>query len=190
MNVWQQSTEPSGVGREDEQNDLDLLYPVVYDELRRIAHRQLGGERPGHTLCTTALVHEAYLRLADQTGADWTNRARFFALAAVSMRRILIDHARKHRTAKRGGALRRVPLESADLPVEERAELLLALDEALTRLAAHDERRCKVVECRFFAGLTEAETAAALGLGLRTVKRDWARARSWLYQDMYPDAIP
>jgi RNA polymerase sigma factor (TIGR02999 family) len=188
MNVRQQITDPP-VAR-DGRVTLDRLYPLVYEELRRIAHRQLGGEPAGHTLNTTGLVHEAYLRLAGQTFGGWTDRPRFFALAAVAMRRILIDHARKHRSAKRGGALRRVPLEAGDLPVEERAELLLALDDALTRLAVHDERRCKVVECRFFAGLTEAETAAALGVGVRTVKRDWAKARSWLYQEVYPDAIP
>lgn len=189
MSVRQQITDLLVDGREGEREALDRLYPLVYEELRRVARRQLRGERAGHTLSTTALVHETYLRLVDQTRAGWTDRARFFALAARAMRRILIDHARKHRAAKRGGALRRVPLENADLAIEERAELLVALDDALTRLMVLDERQGRVVECRFFGGMTEEETAEALGIGLRTAKRDWAKARSWLYQEIYPDAV-
>ncbi|HUF51418.1 MAG TPA: sigma-70 family RNA polymerase sigma factor [Longimicrobiales bacterium] len=163
------------------------MYALAYAELRRIAHRQLRRERAGHTLNTTALVHEAYLRLADRT-AEWIDRTHFFALAAQAMRHILIDHARRHRSTRRGGQLVRVPLDEAMLTLEDRAELLLAVDEALTRLAAVDERRCRVVECRFFAGLTEEETAAALGVGVRTVKRDWAKARAWLFAEIYGDA--
>ena len=138
---------------------------------------------------TTALVHEAYLKLVDQTRSSWNSRAHFLAVAAIAMRRIVVDHAREHRSAKRGGLLRRVPLESVDLATEDRAELLVALDDALTRLAALDPRQARVVECRFFGGMTEEDTAVALGVGLRTVTRDWAKARSWLYQEIYPDAV-
>lgn len=173
-----------------ERDALDRVIPLVYDELRRLARSRLQAEPTGHTLSTTALVHEAYLRLVDQTHAQWRNRAQFLAIAATAMRRILVDHARRHRSDKRGGPLQRVSLEDADLTVEERGELLVALDEALTRLAALDARQARVVECRFFGGLTEEETAQALGIGLRTAKRDWAKAKSWLYQEIYPDAMP
>ena len=169
---------------------LDSVLPLVYDELRRIARRQLRREAEGHTLGTTALVHEAYLRLADQTRGEWHNRAQFMAIAATAMRRILVDHARRHHAAKRGASARRVPIERVeDLAIEERAELLVALDEALERLGALDARQARVVECRFFGGLTEEETAEVLGAGLRTVKRDWAKARSWLYAAVYPDEL-
>jgi RNA polymerase sigma-70 factor, ECF subfamily len=168
---------------------LDAVFPLVYDELRRLAHRQLQREATGHTLSTTALVHEAYVRLIDQTRVEWRNRAHFLAIAAMAMRRILVDHARRQRREKRGGALRRVPLEHADVPVEERAAVLVALDDALERLASLDRRQARVVECRFFGGMTEEETATALGIGLRTAKRDWAKARSWLYQEIYPDTV-
>jgi RNA polymerase sigma factor (TIGR02999 family) len=164
---------------------LDYVLPVVYEELRRIARRQLRSEPDGHTLNTTALVHEAYFRLVDQTRAGWKDRAHFFAVAAVAMRRILVDHARRHRAGKRGGALRPIPLDDIQLSTGHRADLLMALDDALTTLAAFDARQARVVECRFFGGLTEPETAEALGIGLRTVKRDWAKARSWLYQEVY-----
>lgn len=167
---------------------LDRIFPFVYDELRRLAHRQLRREVEGHTLSTTALVHEAYVRLVDQSRARWRDRAHFLAVTATAMRRILVDHARRHRSAKRGGTLRRVPIESAELGAEERAELLVSLDDALTRLAALDARQAGVVECRFFGGLTEEETAEALGISLRTTKRDWAKAKSWLYQEIYGDA--
>jgi RNA polymerase sigma-70 factor, ECF subfamily len=165
----------------------DVL-PLVYDELRLLAHRQLQREPEGHTLSTTALVHEAYIRLIDQTRAQWNGRAHFMAIAATAMRRILIDRARNHRSLKRGGALRRVPFEDVHLATEERADLLIALDDALARLRELDERQARVVECRFFGGMTEEETAEALGVGLRTAKRDWARARSWLYRELYPEA--
>jgi RNA polymerase sigma-70 factor, ECF subfamily len=172
-----------------EDSGLDEIFPLVYDELRRLAHRQLRREVDGHTLGTTALVHEAYLRMIDQTRVGWRDRVHFLAVAATAMRRILVDHARRRRSLKRGGALRRVPLEEVELPADERAELLVALDDALTRLAALDGRQARVVECRFFGGMTEEETAEALGIGLRTAKRDWAKARSWLYQEIHPDAI-
>jgi RNA polymerase sigma factor (TIGR02999 family) len=166
---------------------VSAIFPLIYDELRRLAHRQLQRESEGHTLSTTALVHEAYLRLIDQTRVEWQGRAHFMAIAATAMRRILIDRARRHLSDKRGGQLRRVPLETVDLGAEDRADVLLALDEALERLRALNERQARIVECRFFGGLTEEETAEALGVGLRTVKRDWAKARSWLYQEIYPD---
>ena len=159
---------------------LDRLFPLVYEELRRIAHRQLGRERSGHTLGTTALVHESYLKLVDQTRARWEDRAHFFAIAAGAMRRILVDYARRHRAAKRGGT--RVGLDDATLVADERADTLVALDEALTRLAEVDERLGRVVECRFFGGLSEEETAQALGVTARTVRRDWVKAKAWLHQ--------
>ena len=158
---------------------------MVYEELKRIASRQLGRQQDAHTLSTTALVHEAYLKLVDQTRAEWVDRAHFYAVAAQAMRRILVDHARKHRAAKRGGGDRRVPLDDVDLPIEERAELLVALNEALERLAALDSRLAQVVECRYFGGLSEEETAAALGVTARTVRRDWVKARGWLHEELY-----
>jgi RNA polymerase sigma factor (TIGR02999 family) len=169
---------------------LDEALPLVYAEMRRLAHRQLRREAPGHTLGTTALVHEAYLRLVDQTRAGWRDRAHFMSVAATAMRRILVDHARKQHAGKRGGAPARVPLERAeDWVSDERAELLVALDDALAELATLDPRQARVVECRFFGGLSEAETADALGIGLRTAKRDWAKARSWLFDALHPEAV-
>lgn len=166
---------------------LAQVFPQIYEELRRLAHRNLQRESTGHTLSTTALVHEAYIRLMDQTRVQWSGRAHFMAIAATAMRRILVDHARRHLSQKRGGALRRVPLESVNPAVEERADLLVALDEALGRLKELDGRRARVVECRFFGGMTEEETAEALGIGLRTAKREWSKAKSWLYQEIYGD---
>jgi RNA polymerase sigma factor (TIGR02999 family) len=168
--------------RAGDRNAVDRLFPLVYDELRRIAHRQLGRERADHTLGTTALVHEAYLKLVDQTRAQLTDRAHFFAVAARAMRRILVDYARRHRALKRGGAAGRVSLSDAALVASERADTLVALDEALTRLAELDDRLSQVVECRFFGGLTEEETAEALAVTARTVRRDWVKAKGWLYQ--------
>jgi len=169
---------------------MERLIPLVYAELRRVAHRQLAAEPAGHTLSTTALVHEAYLRLANQSRAEWASRAQFFALAARAMRRVLVDYARRHQAARRGGPRRRpVSLEDAEveasadaLTVAARGDELLALDEALERLAAVDARAARVVECRFFAGLTEAETAEALGVSPRTAAGDWLMAKGWLYR--------
>jgi RNA polymerase sigma-70 factor, ECF subfamily len=169
---------------------LARVFPLIYTELHRLAQLQLWREPEGHTLSPTALLHEAYLRLIDYTRMEWTGRAHFMAVASTAMRRILVDHARGHRSIKRGGALRRVPIESVELATEDRAELLIALDDALARLKTLDSRQVQVVECRFFGGMTEAETAEALGLGLRTVKRDWAKARSWLYREIYADSPP
>jgi len=162
---------------------MERLLPLVYDDLRRIAHRQLGSERDGHTVSTTALVHEAYLRLVDRQ-AGWDDRAQFLGVAAQAMRHVLVDYARQHRAAKRTGALDQVPLDDALLVVEERAESLLALDEALTRLASLSARQGRVVECRFFGGLTEDETAEVLGVTSRTVRRDWIKAKGWLHQEL------
>lgn len=164
---------------------LDPLFCLVYDELRRAAHHHLRREPHGHTLCTTALVHEAYLRLAVQTQGQWNSRSHFLVIASQAMRRVLIDHARRHLAAKRGGGGRRVRLEEGTVAVEDQAETLVALDVALTRLAALDERMARVVECRFFAGLSDEETAGVLGVTARTVWRDWAKARGWLYRELY-----
>jgi RNA polymerase sigma factor (TIGR02999 family) len=162
----------------------ESLFPLLYNELRRIAHRQLGLERPGHTLCTTALVHEAYMKLADQTRAQFSSRAHFLAVAAQAMRRILVEYARKVRADKRGGKWQRLDLDQVDIPVEDRAEALVALDGALERLATLSPRLSQVVECRFFGGMTEEETATALGVTDRTVRRDWIKAKGWLINDV------
>ena len=171
--------------RAGDRGALDRLFPLVYEELRRIAHRQLGRERPDHTLGTTALVHEAYMKLVDQTRAQWTDRAQFFAVAARAMRRILVDYARRHRALKRGGERERISLDDAALVAEERADTLIALDEALKRLSELEERLSRVVECRFFGGLTEEETAEALAVTPRTVRRDWVKAKGWLYRALH-----
>jgi RNA polymerase sigma factor (TIGR02999 family) len=162
----------------------ERLFPLVYDELRRIAHRQLRRERSGHTLDTTALVHEAYLRLADRTPAEFANRTHFFAVAATAMRRVLVDYARRYRTEKRGATPTRVSLTDTMLVAEERADTLIAVDDALDELAHIDPRLSRVVECRFFAGLTEEETAEALGVTSRTVRRDWTKAKGWLHRTL------
>jgi RNA polymerase sigma factor (TIGR02999 family) len=164
---------------------VERMFPLVYDELRRIAHRHLARESAGRTLTTTELVHEAYLKLVDQTRVQWNERAHFLGVAAIAMRRILVDRARSRRRLKRGGPNVPVPLDSVDLSADDRADLVVALDEALGRLHALDERQARVVECRFFGGMTEEETAEALGIGVRTAKRDWAKARSWLYCELF-----
>lgn len=170
--------------RAGDRDAFDRLFPLVYDQLRRIAHRQFGRERSGHTLGTTALVHEAYLKLVDQTRAQLTDRAHFFAVAARAMRRILVDYARRHRAAKRGGPLGPVSLDDTALVADQRSDTLVALDGALTRLAEVDERLSRVVECRFFGGLTEEETAEALAVTARTVRRDWVKAKGWLSREL------
>ena len=164
------------------------VFPLIYDELRRLAQQQLRHEPDGHTLSPTALVHEAYMRLMDYTRTEWAGRAHFMAVAATAMRRILVDHARGHRSLKRGGGLRRVSIDAVELGTEDRAELLIAIDDALGRLKEIDARQAQVVECRFFGGMTEEETAAALGVGLRTAKRDWAKAKSWLHREIGAEA--
>jgi RNA polymerase sigma factor (TIGR02999 family) len=174
LQAWQQGDAPAG----------EQLVPLVYAELRRIARIKLGAERAGHTLQATALVHEAWLRLMQQHGAGWQNRAQFFAIAAQAMRRILVDHARRRQAAKRGSG---EPMADVDdlanvlvSPVPD--EQLVALDAALERLAAIDERQAKVVELRFFGGLSVEEAAEILALSATTVKREWATARLWLFR--------
>ena len=168
---------------------VESMFPLVYDQLRRLAHQHLSRESSGRTLGTTELVHEAYLRLIDQTRVEWAGRAHFMGVAAIAMRRILVDRARSRRRIKRGGAQIPVPLENVDLTADERADLVVALDEALDRLRKLDDRQARVVECRFFGGMTEDETAEALGIGVRTAKRDWAKARSWLYTELYDEPV-
>ncbi len=163
---------------------LGKLWPVVYDELRRVARGHLRGERRDHTLHTTALVHEAYLKLVKLDRISWQNRAHFFAIAARAMRTILVDYAVKRKAQKRGGDRQRVPLEDVELMTEARADDLLALDEALRGLEARDARWGQVVECRFFGGLSIKETAEVLGISEATVARDWTQARAWLNREL------
>jgi RNA polymerase sigma factor (TIGR02999 family) len=167
-----------------DQAALEELMPLVYDELRKVAARSLRRQRPGHTLQTTALVNEAYLRLIDSSRVQWQNRAHFFAVSATLMRRILVDFARERQNLKRGGAAERVSLNEALVVAPERGADLLALDEALNRLAALNPRQAQVVELRYFGGLNEEETAEALKVSLRTVQRDWNLARLWLYREL------
>jgi RNA polymerase sigma-70 factor (ECF subfamily) len=160
------------------------LMPLVYKELRRLAQTYLRSERPDHTLQPTALVHEAYLRLIDQNRVEWQNRSHFYAVAAQMMRRILIDHARAHASEKRGGSGKRLSLDEASFLPGERAADLLELDEALKQLAITDERKSRVVELRFFGGLSVKETAEVLGVHTATVERDWVVAKAWLYREI------
>jgi RNA polymerase sigma factor (TIGR02999 family) len=159
---------------------LDRILPLVYDELRAIAHRRLAARESNGTLVTTGLVHEAYLKLVDQSSAEWRDRAHFLALASVAMRHVLIDRAKGRTALKRGGVRRRVTLDDAIASVDDQAESLLEIDDALDRLARIEPRLARVVECRFYGGLTEEEIAEALGVTVRTVERDWAKARMLL----------
>ena len=168
---------------------VEALFPLLYDELRDIAHRQLARERSGHTLSTTALVHEAYERLVDQTKVEWQDRTHFCAVAARAMRRILVDYARRRKALKRGGAQQPLPLDENRIAADAQAELLVSLDEALQRLANLNERLSRVVEMRFFGGMSEEETAQALEVSPRTVRRDWVKARAWLFKELYPDQV-
>ena len=168
---------------EGDREAFDSLVPLVYQRMQRIARWQLGGGR-GRTLDTAALVHETYLHLVDATGVDWQDRSHFFAVCARAMRHILVDYARKRTALKRGGGTPHVTLEPERLAVEEQAELILAVDAALERLVAFNPRLAQVVECRYFAGMTEEETAQAMESSVRTVQRDWTRARAWLRKDL------
>ena len=161
---------------------FDRLVPVVYDELRRLATRYLRRERPGHTLQTTALVHEAYTRLVDYKRMRWQDRAHFFAVAAQVMRRILVERARSRHAAKRGDGMVKISLAQAETTATETAADILALDEALKELAAQDLRKSQLIELRFFGGLTIEETAEVMGLSPTTVQREWRAARAWLYR--------
>jgi len=163
---------------------LDKLYPLVHDELRRIAGRQMSHERAGHTLQATALVNEAYLRLAGQDGFEWHNRAHFFAVCAQVMRHVLIDHARAHARDKRGGGAIQVSLNEAALIAGHPAEHFVALDEALRFLEDVDPQKGKIVELRYFGGLNIEQTAEVLNISPRTVRREWQRAKAWLYRLM------
>lgn len=164
---------------------VDAVFAAVYAELRRIAHGQLRRTPHGATLRTTAIVHEAYLKLVRQESLRWEDRGHFFAVAALAMRQILVSYARRYLAEKRGGGARRMTLDDVELPVEDRAAELVALDEALARLAERDARMAQVVELRFFAGLSVEETATALGIGERTVKRDWQFARTYLHRELH-----
>ena len=165
---------------------FDRLFPLVYAELRALADRQLRGEAVGHTLQATALVHEAYLKLAAPDGAAaWSDRAHFFGIASRAMRQVLVDHARRRRADKRGGAWARTTLSDKPLALDTDPEELLALDAALEGL---EPRQREIVEMRFFGGMTEEEVAAVLGVSDRTVRREWVKARAWLYAALYPDA--
>jgi RNA polymerase sigma factor (TIGR02999 family) len=159
---------------------LNELMPLVYDELRRLARRHMARERPDHTLQTSALINEAYLRLVDQKNAQWQNRAHFFAVAAQVMRHILIDHARRYHYSKRGAGAQKVALDEAAVFTEQRAAEFVALDDALTTLAAVDPRRSEIVELRFFGGLSIEETAEVLKISSPTVQREWRAAKAWL----------
>ena len=167
-----------------EQSALDHLMPVVYKELHRLARQYMRRERPGHSLQTTALVNETYLRLADYTRMKWKGRAHFFGVSAQVMRRILVEHARRRRQGKRGGAVTRIPLDEAESIAPDRSTDLIELDEALQRLAVIDERKSRVVELRFFGGLSLDDTAAALNVSAPTVLRDWSTAKAWLYREL------
>ena len=189
------TAERAALRRSDDPGVWEQLIPLVYAELRAIAHRQLRRDGAGYSLNTTVLVHETYLKLVRQRCLRWDDRSHFFAIGARVMRRVLIDYVRRHRAAKRAGAGELVPLGAvmkarqsgrvANEPVvsaDDRTELLIALDDALTRLGALDRRLVQVVECRFFGGLTEEETAAALSITARTVRRDWIKAKAWLHR--------
>jgi len=163
-----------------DQRTIDQLLPLVYAELHELARRYMRRERPDHTLTTTALVHEAYLRLVDQTRVELADRAHFVGVAAIAMRRILVEHARRRNAERHGGEQQRVSLSGIALAQDESADAVLELNDALERLATLDARLVRVVECRYFLGLTEEETAAALGVTARTVRRDWIKAKGWL----------
>lgn len=165
---------------------FDRLIPLVYEDLQRVARRQLHRRGGNATLSPTALVHEAYLRLVDETSVAWQSRAHFLAIGARTMRRIIVDYARERGAQKRGGGRPHVPLEPDRVGVEEHVEFLIALEEALSALGLFNDRLAEVAEYRLFGGMTEAETATAVGISVRTVQRDWKRARAWLQQDLSP----
>jgi len=167
---------------------FDELVPLVYDHLRRIARGQLARLRPTDTVSPTALVHEAYLQLSSETGVEWQDRGHFYAICARAMRRILVDHARRRGARKRGHGSVRIDLDAVPLAVDVRFDVVLAVEHAMEGLETLDPRLARLVECRFFAGMTEGEAAAALGVSVRTAQRDWLRARAWLLRELEPDA--
>jgi RNA polymerase sigma factor (TIGR02999 family) len=170
--------------RNGDQQALGKLMPLVYDELRRIASGYMKRERAGHTLQTTAIVNEAYLRLVDQKTVQWQDRTHFFAVAASVMRHLLVDHARARGRVRRGAGAQRVSLDEAAIVSEQKGEDMLALDGALTKLAEIDPRKVKIVELRYFSGLSAKDTAHALGISEITVKREWLKAKAWLYREL------
>jgi len=172
-----------------DQAALEKLMPLVYSELHRIAKRYMERENPGHTLQTTALIHEAYLRLADQPQASWQNRAHFFGVAARVMRHILVDYARARNRMKQGGDVQHVSLEEAAVVSREPAAELVALDDALSALAETDARKSQVVELKYFGGLSVEEAAEVLKVSPGTVMRDWSMAKAWLYRALKPEAV-
>ena len=167
-----------------DRNAVDILLPVIYDELRKLAANYLRRERPDHTLQPTALVHEAYIRLVDQTRVNWQNRAHFFGVAAQLMRRLLVDHARRHNAEKRGQNFQKISLDENIDKAGERSTMLLALDDALQALAQFDEQKARVVELRYFGGLSIEETADVMGVTPTTIKRHWRFAKAWLHGAM------
>ena len=167
-----------------EEGAFDQLMPMVYDDLHRIARRQLRRNQRGDTLNTTGLVHEVYLKMVDQSRASWQDRSHFFAISARAMRQIIVDYARQRLAAKRGGGQAHTGLDESRIAIQQQADWLVSLDQALGRLGEIDERMARIVECRFFGGLTEEETSAALEVSVRTVQRDWKRARGWLKEEM------
>jgi RNA polymerase sigma factor (TIGR02999 family) len=167
---------------------LEKLIPLVYEELRHLAHHYMEGQRPNHTLQTTALVNEAYLRLADQSKPNFTNRSHFFAVAAKAMRQILVDHARAHQREKRGAGASKVELDEAALVSPEQTKAILDVNEALEKLATLDSRKAHVVELRYFGGLNQDEIAEVLKISTVTVQRDWVFARAWLYRSLHTAA--
>ena len=175
--------------REGRSGASERLFPIVYDELRRQARNHLRRERPDHTLQPTALVHEAYLRIVDQTSPAIENRAHFFAFASRVMRQILVDHARERKAEKRGGAAQRLSLADIDLLPQQGAADMIELDEALQRLEKIDERKCRVVDMRFFGGLKEEEIAKILQVTEKTVRRDWQFAKLWLYRELSGQSV-
>ena len=172
--------------RSGDEEALDRLTPLVYDELHRLAHRHLNRERPDHTLQTTALVNEAYLRLVEQSDVDWESRAHFFAVSAQVMRHILVDYARRHAAAKRGGEFQKVTLDGEAIVSRERAAELVALDEAMQALHKIHPRRSKVVELRYFGGLNNKDASEVLKVSETTIERDWRFAKAWLYRELQP----
>jgi RNA polymerase sigma factor (TIGR02999 family) len=176
--------------RDGDREAFDRLVPLMYDDLRRVARRQLRRGRPGATLNTTGLVHEVYMKMADQQHLDARDRGHFLAISAHAMRQVIADAARRRTAEKRGGGQEAIPLDEAPELAADQARWLLDVDRALEQLAAHDQRMARVVECRFFAGLTEDETALALDTSLRTVQRDWMRARAWLKEALRGRDVP
>jgi RNA polymerase sigma factor (TIGR02999 family) len=175
--------------RQGHKEALDALMPKVHDELRDIAHRLLQKRPAGHMLTTTALVHEAYLKLIDQSRVEWSDRAHFQALSARVMRQILIDYFRKQTAEKRGGEAPRISLEEGKIPVDQRGETLLALDEALTRLSKRDPRKAQIVMYQFFGGMTQKAIADVLEVSARTVRREWRKARAWLARELSVEGL-